>query len=446
MTPRRSVWWLWPATPLVMVVGVTLLGASAISEDVYVRAWRTPKELDGYTTVVLLGGVVALVVGVLLSGMAERDPNARPAESWPALSDEAFHLLRRAYPWLIGMTIFGYVAWIGNGISKGLTFGDVEAVLTTQDNFKLPVKEKLETLPGITTLTQVAIPAAIVGVIIDLHRPRALVRYAYRLVLLLAAARALMLAERLAVAEILVPVMMLRAAALGRRLRGTPQVILGLAPFLAVFILLVGFAASEYSRSWNWYSGQRDQNFVEFSSERLLGYYATSHNNGALLLKYGTEFGDIPYYTTTFFWEIPPGSQLGGGLADDASADRRRILRDFGNPEFNSPSGIASVFVDYGVVGGHLFYLAIGVLIGAIHLSFIHGRVFGILLYPIVFTGLLELPRYLYWFQGRTTPAVLVAITLAGYLAASARKRLRRQAFSRTPHGQIPHPSPSFSS
>ncbi len=427
---RRSVWWLWPAAPLLLLVGSTLLIANAVPATVYERAWLSPKQLDAETTLLLMGGLFAMVAGALLAGLAERDPGARPQGAWPALSDEAMGVLRRVYPYLILLTLFGYAVWILNGLAKGLTMEDVQAVLTTPDNSKLPVKRKLETLPGITTLTQVAIVAAVVGVVIDLDRPSAPVRWAYRGVILLAAIRAMMLAERLAIAELLIPVMVLRAAALARRADRRTQIALRLAPVFGVFLLLIGFAASEYTRSWNWYSFHRDQSFVEFSSERLLGYYSTSHNNGAAMLKYGEEFADVPYYTTSFFWEIPPGSQIGGELPDDAADDRRELRQEFGNPEFNSPGGLAAVFADYGTIGGLVFWLALGILVGGLHLSFLHGRILGILLYPAFFVGFLELPRYLYWFQGRIVPAVVVSLAIAGHLAAKARRRLRWQALA----------------
>ncbi|MGB5759972.1 MAG: hypothetical protein WBM50_23870 [Acidimicrobiales bacterium] len=427
MRSRRSVWWLWPSAPLLLVVASTLVAANAVPAAVFERAWRTPKELDDDTTVLLFSIVVGLVVGASVAAMAERDPVGRPGRTWPSTSNETLDLLRKVYPWLLVVTLFGYLTWVANGISRGLTVDDVRAVLATQDNFKLPVKEKLQTLPGITTLTQVAIPAAIVGVVIDLQRPSRLIRWSYRFIVVLAAARALMLAERLAVAEILVPIAVLRAADLGHRLERRPRLLVSLAPLLGVLVLLVGFAASEYSRSWNWYETNGEQSFLAFSSERLLGYYATSHNNGALLVKYGTGSADVPYYTTSFVWEIPPGSVVAAGLADDAGDERRSLLREFANPEFNSPSGLASVLADYGRIGGFLFAVGMGLLIGAIHLGFIHGRLLGVLLYPIVFTGLLELPRYLYWFQGRATPAIVVTLALAGYLAAQARGRLRWQ-------------------
>lgn len=405
----RSVWWLWPAVPLVLLVEPSLLAANAISADDFERAWRTPKALDGYTTTVLTVVVAAFAVGMVMAALLEANRAARP-RVWPDLPPATMDLLRRLYPWLVGASMFGYVVWIGLGISRGLNMADVQTVLTTQDNFKLPIKAKLDTVAGVTTFTQMAIPAAIVGVLLNAEEPKAITRWGYRLLILLAAARAFMLAERLAMAEILVPVMVVKAAYFGRRLHGPRRLVISLAPAIGVVVLMAGFTASEYSRSWNWYSSRTDTDFVDFASERLVGYYATSHNNGALLLTEGESVGNIPYHTTTFVWEIPPGSQLEGDVANDVSDDKRRVLNSFGNPEFNSPSGPASVVADYGIVGGLVFALLAGFAIGGLHLGFVYGRVLGLLLYPVVFTGLLELPRYLYWFQGRATPAIVVAI------------------------------------
>jgi len=424
---RRSVWWLWPAAPLLLLVGPTLVAAALISDSVYERAWRTPKGLDGSSTTLLLGVVVAIVAGTLVVALAERDRTARPGVGWPDVSDETIAFLRRAYVLLIALTLFGYGVWLAVGLTRGLTFGDVRTVLATQDNFNLPIKDKLATLPGITTLTQAAIPAAVIGVLLDAHRPNSVVRWGYRVIIALAVARAFLLAERLAVAEIVVPVIVVRATLTHRRTGPRGRRFVAMAPVIGLLVLLAGFSISEYSRSWNWYSDQTDRSFVDFASERLLGYYATSHNNGALLLDHGDVVGNVPYHTTAFVWQVPPGSQFSAGLADDVDDDRRRVLRGFGNPEFNSPGGIASIVIDNGVVGGTVFAFGLGLVLGGLHLGFLHGRLPGLLLYPVAFTGLLELPRYLYWFQGRATPAVVVPIILAVIVSARHRRHQQRR-------------------
>ena len=65
---------------------------------------------------------------------------------------------------------------------------------------------------------------------------------------------------------------------------------------------------------------------------------------------------------------------------------------------------------------------------GGLHLAFLHGRLLGVLLYPVVFTGLLELPRYLYLFQGRAVPAIGVPLVLVLTRALIQRRTSRRLA------------------
>lgn len=422
---KRSVWWLWPAAPIVLLVIPTLLAANAIDAEVYERAWRTPKILDAKWTLVLFAGMMALVIGTMVAAMAERSELRQPAKEWPSLSIGARIVLGRMYPALVILTLLGYVVWIGNGLRNGLTFADVNQVLTTQDNFKLPIKQKLETLPGITTLTQVAVTAVIVGVLLDLDSPNIWIRRAYRLVILLATIRGLMLAERLAAAELVVPLIVLRGAALAHRLRGSKRLLLSWAPIIGAVALIGGFAASEYTRSWTFYENARDQSFAAFASERLLGYYATSHNNGVLILDHPTGT-QLPIYTTAFAWEIPPGSVIASESVISASDQRGDLLSKYANPEFNSVSGIASPFSDWGMFGGLVFFTVHGFLIGVLHLSFMRGRPIGVLFYPIVFIGLLEMPRYLYWYQGRATPALLASAAAVLFIAIDARRRLGR--------------------
>lgn len=426
MMARRTVWWLWPSVPLCLFVLPTLVIAVLLPADVYEEAWRTPKAIEGRTFTLMAMGTLVFALGTMVAAIAERPLRNEQEPSWPALSQRNERLLRRLYPWLFGATLVGYLAWIGNGLRNGLAIDDIRTVLTSQDNFLLPIKAKLETIPGVSTLTQVAMTAAIVGVLVDLTRPSARVRWSYRLLLALATVRAEMLAERLAVAEILVPVLVLRAAAYGMRSGRRGRRRLAWAPIVAIAVLLCGFSASEYSRSWIYYREVRDQPFAVFAAERLMGYYATSHNNGALLIEHVDRRADTPYYTTAFFWEVPPGTLLAPGLAPDAQDRRGEVLRDFGNPEFNSPSGVASPFADYSVIGGLTFFAAHGLAVGAAHVSFMRGRAVGLLLYPLAYVGLLELPRYLYWYQGRSTPALAAAAMVALAMAANARWRLHQ--------------------
>ena len=72
---------------------------------------------------------------------------------------------------------------------------------------------------------------------------------------------------------------------------------------------------------------------------------------------------------------------------------------------------------------GALVLLA-GIVVGLAYRSWRAGGAYGLLVYPVLFTGLLELPRYLYWTQGRIVPAMVFLLVTAWYLTRSARPRV----------------------
>ena len=66
----------------------------------------------------------------------------------------------------------------------------------------------------------------------------------------------------------------------------------------------------------------------------------------------------------------------------------------------------------------------IGVIAGLLYRHFCHGRPLGLLVYPVFFVGLVEMPRYVYWGQGRATYAWL-AIAVVLFLLHRRRSRVR---------------------
>jgi energy-converting hydrogenase Eha subunit A len=203
-----------------------------------------------------------------------------------------------------------------------------------------------------------------------------------------------------------------------------------------VFAPLVAaiFAAFEYSRSWVFFRQTSDSSFLRFALERLIGYYATSLNNGALELAYNRYPGRLPYETAAAFWTAPgiDSIRLYQRLTGhDNPAFYTQILEQHGTPEFNNSSGLAAPFVDLGPAGGLVYLLVAGVVIGLLHRAFLETRAIGLLVYPVIFLGVVELPRYLAWSQGRVFPTFVVLIGLAV---------LMRRHAARHPTGAEPSP------
>lgn len=125
-----------------------------------------------------------------------------------------------------------------------------------------------------------------------------------------------------------------------------------------------------------------------------MGYYVVSFNNGELYRISSDRAGGVPYDTVEFLWQAPviasvfpyetvTGTQARPGVLEGTKA----------NPALNSVGGVAGPFIDYGDVGGTIYFFLVGMFLGHLYRLFAAGRLFGLLLYPVFFIGLLELPR-----------------------------------------------------
>jgi hypothetical protein len=195
-----------------------------------------------------------------------------------------------------------------------------------------------------------------------------------------------------------------------------------IAPLVFIPTLIVGFGLAEYSRSWAFYSKQPNrESFVEFTVNRFTGYYATAYNNGQLNLTYGRYPNRVPYLSLEALWTAPVVAQLGVYKDlnhQDDEEHAAEVLKQHGNPEFNSPGGLSIPFLDYGTVGGLIFFGLAGTVAGYLYRRFCRGDVLALLMYPVIVIGMFELPRYLYWTTGRVVPAVLAILVVSHYVRA----------------------------
>ena len=140
--------------------------------------------------------------------------------------------------------------------------------------------------------------------------------------------------------------------------------LLTILPLGAVFLLYALFSFSEFFRSWSDFYSQRQDSFLWFSLIRLVGYYATAMNNGAALLQ-ELHSNPIPYLTIEWFWKFPvlknflTYSDLTGV---DPETHYIALLKSAVNPEFNNPSGIFPVVMDYGLIGALVFWFCAGII------------------------------------------------------------------------------------
>ena len=67
---------------------------------------------------------------------------------------------------------------------------------------------------------------------------------------------------------------------------------------------------------------------------------------------------------------------------------------------------------DLGVPGAFAFWGVAGLALGWAFALFRRGDIRGLVLYPVLFIGLLEAGRILYWPQGRALPSIAAAVFL----------------------------------
>lgn len=416
---RGGVWWANPLSPVLLLVLPTALIAWALPSRVYVEEWREPKYFlfSGMVRVVI--ALVLLCVGALIGtrgrlGLAQR-------LSWPALSPIGWQVLRRSFFLLYRITMVAYALWVLLAVRNGLRPAMLVDTLRSQDNFSGAIKDQFVNVAGVTTLIQLGIAAAVIGAILTLQHDRAVSRR-LQVLIGLAVLRGFFLAERLAIIEVVLPYLVVRSARLAsQRERPARRVLVRLGPVLAVPLLILGFSLFEYSRSWSFAKTTTNSTFVEYSSYRLVGYYAVSYNNGELYRVTTDRSKGLPYDTIEFVWQAPVISSAFPYDSVAGMAPRADVLSTLANPEFNSPGGVVGPLIDFGDAGGFVYYLLLGFFLGWLYRMFAAGRIFGLLLYPLFFVGLLELPRYLYWAQGRMTPAFVALLLIGGITSWRAR-------------------------
>ncbi len=436
LKPDMEVWWLHPAW-IVALMGFVLIPAAYLIPDwMYREYWRTPKRIDLPTMNLCLLCVTTFAAGAFAGSTR---PHAAASENRYAWTqDLPWPLLLRVFTWSFYLTVAGYVVWAGSAVVRGVNAQIILGAITGQKGALDVMKEQyLVTISGVTTLTQFGHIGAVLGGIIGIVHGWKHVRGKLSIIFLLAFARALLNSERLAVIELAVPlaVVLIRLIILDSpRMVGLFRLAVLAAPAYAGGVLLAVFAATEYFRSWlNFYAGGK-LNFFQFVSLRLLGYYVTAINNGALLLQRIEPTG-APFFTGHFLWRFPLTSGIMGAMYPDlpfANGDDpyMTILGVGANPEFNNGDGYLMPVLDYGILGALLYWLVMGLVCGWLYRLYCRKHPLGLFVYPVVFVGIAEMPRIIYWAEGRAIPAFVV-LSLLSYICVRSRSRAQELKMNR---------------
>jgi hypothetical protein len=413
--PTPLPWWLNPIWCLGAWTLPLLLMAYGLSPEAYAELWQTNKHI---TLEVVGQGLLLLGTlgwGLLIGTLAVSVVPVRDGDHLGGRLLRGERVLAALFKIGFWLTLVGYGLWLLAAIARGFRAADLLAMAMGEPGVADVLKQEyFQTLPGLTTLTQFGPATVLIGLLLlKLRRP---VLWPIALLVGVSAVRGFFLSERLALLELLVPAAVLGLRLLpaigrfgGRWRRGG----LALAPVAAVGGLMVFFTAFEYNRSWVAHYAHTGISLWEFGSSRLTGYYVTAINNSALLLTNMAGPLPAPYYTLEWLWAFPGLSSVFDyealhGVSPESLYGQ--MLVHGGNPEFNNGGGLLLPIADYGLVGAALYWALVGVLIGACFILYRRGSLAGLLLYPILFQGLLELPRLLYGAAGRVFPTWLMLL------------------------------------
>jgi oligosaccharide repeat unit polymerase len=429
MSGPRQLWWLNPAWIAGLMGLIVSTGAYAIPDSAYQTFWHTPKYFDGNFLLLALGLSAAFVLGAIAVVGSGKGP-ARG--SWQ--EDLPWHLITRCFWLCFYGALAGYLIWASAAVARGADLALVMGVLSGEKGAADLMKDVyLVTISGITTLTQLGLAAVILGVMIGAAKGWKKVRLPIAVLFALAMVRALFNSERLAILELAIPagVLAMRLVVLESPLFcGRLRTALKFLPMAAAGLFFPLFACYEYFRSWSSFYSGGDMNFWQFASIRLLGYYTTALNNGALMVSRLDPVG-APFAVLHFLWRFPPFNSFIVAIYPNLKLDNAdfdpylQILSREANLEFNNSSGLFPPVVDFGIPGALLFWLLAGVLCGLLYRWFREGRISGLFFYPLFFIGVTETTRILYWGEGRVVTAYFVLLPLA-WLCSRATLRERR--------------------
>lgn len=430
-TQRTAALWIHPGWLMFLGAAPGLFLAYTVSAQHFQAAWNSPKYFTGDYLVLSILCLGAAILGAVLGGRSARSGlvQVSPGQS---VDQRVIATVSRVAFWTFVATVFGYLAWIGLAMARGLNPGTIQAILSGVPGALSEAKRSvLAPAAGLTSFVQLA-PLSVAALVLlaraDSSRRRTVV-WGITVLFVLAAGRALLYGERLALIEVGVALVVALLLPLTQRtITVRSRALLALSPVVLPVVLLVVFGSFEYLRSWStFYSASTGGPYFEFVADRVGAYYATASNNGALLLEMDPRDSRIPYFSFAWLWDLPQLSSLYAQFSGfDILESTKGFLARSANPEFNNLGGILAPVFDFGIAFGVLAWFGIGVALGTVFARAVSGSMLAQLAYPVLVVGCLEVGRILYWTESRAFPQLLACAVLAVFLARRTQPRAQR--------------------
>lgn len=394
----HSIWWINPKYLIAFVIAPVFLLSSWYGKEI-MNVYGSINFIDNGILVIGLGSLLACIYGCWIG------------EKFASVYNPSGYFNRsrvdRAIFILTIISIFSHILLMGAILSD---LGTVISAMRGTLGAIYQVKKNMNKISGVTSFTQlylISIPLYASYYGIFGRRPPYQIRMAHYILIFLIFIRAFVILERFAIIEAAVPLFLCALTFRSARSR-----LSGYYPVIGLIAVYILFAAGEYTRTWAYNQSAYDS-FWEYVNLRGLGYIATATNNAAGVLHlYGGMWG--PFFTATWIRRLPIWDIAGDPFEHNPM---KRYFNEFGNEEFNNPSGILAGALDYGLEFYIIFYLIIGIIGGFLYVMFRRGNAFGIVYFPGWYLGFLLLTQLVYWAEPRFFTVSIIAPIVAIYIS-----------------------------
>lgn len=395
-------WWSYPSRIVFFIMLPVFLVAASLGYEHF--------ALFGHPANYIKGNIFWIgIAGLLAFSMCAFAVEFHPIRSTPSYPSIPHLQMQKVIHTLFYITLLSYIiflspAFINPYLLYGLATGEISSFI---------LRDELNRIPGVTSF--MALQSLFMTCVLQYSYlteqplPKRIKKMAC-IILFLCILRAWLWSERLALIELLFPVILVKIATI----RTYHRLWLVFAPLIGIFVLVIIFSAGEYFRSWQIRQHQVNLSFIEYVVARLAGYYATAINNGAAFIQ-----NRDPYYfpinTAQWFHKFPLWSILDIKTID-SNFSAQDFLSTYANLEFTNPSGLYMPYLDYGFILGTLCWGILGAVSAWFMLLYRNRSLTGLIFYPIWFIGIAEILRIFYWGGQRFFPVIVASYLVISYL------------------------------
>ena len=276
-----------------------------------------------------------------------------------------------------------FLALIGNILFFRFFYQNPEQLLSWTNNlsvsgFKTSLSETQ--IPGITTMTQFAIPSVILFMILFLkNNYKKSILFFVFVLLFFALARSFFFSERLAIIELIVPIFVLLT--IFNKISLKKVIFMGM-----IFLAMIW--SFEYFRSYSNYWYAENYNAGSFIINRFFMYFATTINNFFMVTTY-FEFQKYMVDILAPFYQFSQNYSIVG----------YNNLFKYASPEFNSPFFFGVIYTNFWIFSPIIVFI-ISVLTKTSYFNFRRINFFGIYTFPIILLTILDI-RIMYLLETR---------------------------------------------